>query len=234
MAKTTIATTHFSARTFHLIITVLLVGGGLMMVFKGGYMQAKAHFAQYLIESAFERSLQDQQAHKPWSWADTHPVAKLTIKRKLSSGHTQTAPLYVLDGASGRTMAFGPGLMHTGAPVSANGNTIITGHRDSHFSVLQLVQVGDEIELIDTSAQVLTYEVSDIQIVHETSTHVLNYNGDTELTLITCYPFEGITSQTEYRYVVSATLKTDTETDGQQIEFASTSTQTSNKKHGYM
>ncbi len=50
------------------IVIVVLVVAGSAMLFKGGYMQAKAMFAQFLIEKAWAKSLADGQAHKPWSW----------------------------------------------------------------------------------------------------------------------------------------------------------------------
>ena len=110
-----------------LAFVILLLLASTMVV-KGGYMQAKAHFAQYLIERAFTQTLADNNPHKPWSWADTHPVAKMRfISPKFKSSEND---LYILAGISGRTLAFGPGLFLGGATAGEQGNTIIAGHRD--------------------------------------------------------------------------------------------------------
>ncbi|WP_394132163.1 class GN sortase [Shewanella maritima] len=174
----------------------------LLMMAKGGYMQAKAHFAQYLIEHAFDKTLLDQQPHKPWSWADTYPVAKMTFLRHIDNGKPKS--MYVLAGSSGRTLAFGPGMMMLGADVTEHGNTIIAGHRDTHFSLLEFVSVGDIIELINYEGYQIQYEVEKVEIVHESDTQILQPTQENILTLVTCYPFQDLASQTEYRYVIQA------------------------------
>ncbi|MCT8986166.1 class GN sortase [Shewanella phaeophyticola] len=168
-------------------------------------MQAKAHFAQFLIERAFEQTLVDNQPHKPWSWADTHPVAKMRLLQTHAQG-TQAlgSDLYVLAGASGRNLAFGYSLMLGGAGVGEQGNTIIAGHRDSHFMRLQYVNVGDMIELYSATGKLQVYQITATQVVHETATEVLNQTENSQLTLITCYPFDQLSGNAEYRYIVEA------------------------------
>lgn len=84
-----------------LVVGLFLIGATLLG--KGLYMQAKAHFAQYLIEQAWTKTLADGQSHKPWSWADTYPVAKLSIYREQAANSDIEAELndslYVLAGA---------------------------------------------------------------------------------------------------------------------------------------
>nr|WP_235781863.1 class GN sortase [Shewanella vesiculosa] len=168
-------------------------------------MQAKAHFAQFLIERAFEQTLVDNQPHKPWSWADTHPVAKMRVLQQQTDGFQPLgSDLYVLAGASGRNLAFGPGLMLGGAGLGEQGNTIIAGHRDSHFMRLQYVKLGDIIELYSTEGERVLYQITATEVVHETDMKVLAPTAEKHLTLITCYPFDQLSGNAEYRYIVEA------------------------------
>ncbi|WP_076536182.1 class GN sortase [Shewanella sp. UCD-KL21] len=178
---------------------------GISFLSHGAYMQVKANFAQYLIEQAWNKTLQDQTPHKPWSWADTHPVGKLMLYAdKETDLYPLGQPMFVLAGASGRNLAFGPSLMLNSAGIGEAGNTVIAGHRDSHFSHLQQVKKGDIVELETAAGQLQSYLITAIDIVHETQTEVLNSTMDNQLTLITCYPFEDLSSNSAYRYVVTA------------------------------
>ena len=84
-----------------LIAGTALFGVGLWQAASGLYIHAKAILAQHLLDHAWQRA-RDGVAHaKPWPWADTWPVARLTA-RGLDSW------VYVLADASGRSLAFGP------------------------------------------------------------------------------------------------------------------------------
>ena len=62
---------------------------------------AKAVLAQILLERAFGETLATGQAVKPWSWADTWPVARVAVPRIGASA-------IVLAGAAGRRWRSGP------------------------------------------------------------------------------------------------------------------------------
>ena len=62
--------------------------------------------------------------------ADMRPLARL---RQPRLDVTQV----VLDGASGRVLAFGPGHVTGSALPGVNGNIVISGHRDTHFRWLR-------------------------------------------------------------------------------------------------
>ena len=100
------------------------------------WIPLKAELAQVLLEQAWRRSEAGAIVARPWPWADTHPVAELQIPRL---GLRQL----VLDGASGRNLAFGPTAL---TPVSG-ADVVLSAHRDTHFSALQDLQPGDEILL---------------------------------------------------------------------------------------
>ncbi|ACJ29806.1 Peptidase C60, sortase A and B [Shewanella piezotolerans WP3] len=180
-------------------------------------MQAKAYFAQFLIQQAWQKTLDDQQEHKPWSWADTHPVAKLKFinaehgagdvpDRKMISANSsvENPSLYVLAGASGRNLAFGPAHVMSSAVVNGNGNTVIAGHRDTHFSLLKRVKVGQMLTLQNSQGLEVLYKVINTQVVHETDTSVMTDGGEKQLTLVTCYPFNSPVAGGALRYIVTA------------------------------
>ena len=111
----------------------------------------------------------------------------------------------MLAGATGRTLAFGPGhLSHTPLPGEA-GNSVISGHRDTHFAILEKLQVGD---LVHTSTGSISsrYQVQEIRIAHENQIELTEDSGQDFLTLITCYPFNSIAPDPELRFIVRAKL----------------------------
>lgn len=174
----------------------MLIVASLYLFASSGYIHAKALLAQYLIADAWVESLETGSAQAPWRWADTHPVAKLTVGQETA---------YVLAGASGRNLAFGPGHMSGTALPGENGNAVISGHRDTHFSVLESVEIGDIIAT-QTAKGEHRYRVSEVRIVHQSQMEVTQSGIDNTLTLITCYPFNGVDPNPELRYIVRAVL----------------------------
>ncbi|WP_374702374.1 class GN sortase [Shewanella sp. GutDb-MelDb] len=205
----------FTYRRLHIGFTCLLFILGLTFVSQGAYMQAKAYFAQFLIQQAWQKTLDDQQQHKPWSWADTYPVAKLefiasnsevtaTPIQRENASVTKNRSLYVLSGASGRNLAFGPAQVLSSAKINSRGNTVIAGHRDTHFSLLSGTQIGQLITLQNAEGIEVLYQVMQTQVVHESDVSVMDNVGETKLTLVTCYPFDSAVAGGPLRYVVTA------------------------------
>lgn len=79
-----------------------LLAAGAWQSGRGAWIQAKAVLAQVLIAQAWSRTLNGEAKVKPWPWADTWPVAKLAVPRL-------GLEYYVLEGADGSAIAFGPG-----------------------------------------------------------------------------------------------------------------------------
>src|SRR6476620_7642942 len=104
----------------------------------GAWIHAKAQLAQYLLQRAWTRTLEGERDARPWPWADTWPVARLRVP-------AHGVDLIVLDGVSGRTLAFAPGHA-SGSPVPGEmGTSVISGHRDTHFRFLGALKPDDEI-----------------------------------------------------------------------------------------
>jgi len=180
-------------------VLALVAGAGLMA--RAAYLHAKAELAGILIRRAWEQSVQSGKPQAPWPWADTHPIARLQIPR-LNYDEV------VLEGATPRTLAFGPARMFTGAAFGEPGNLLLAGHRTSWFRRLEAIHQGDsvQVEWYDSRHGQLhqrTYTVSLIQVVDPHDTDLLAPTADDALTLITCYPF-GSSPRSPLRYIVRA------------------------------
>ena len=180
------------------LIAAALAIAGAALFGNGVYLYAKARVAQVLLARAWSRTLRGDREVKPWSWADTWPVARIEFPR-------QRASAIVLAGASGRTMAFGPGHVDGTAMPGQRGNCAISAHRDTQFAVLRDVAAGDPIVIESHDGHTLLYRVRELRIVDHRDTSVLAPAADPTLTLITCYPFDAIAPGGHSRYVVVAT-----------------------------
>lgn len=165
---------------------------------QGGTIQAKAWLAQVLIKQAWARTLEGEQHAKPWPWADTWPVARISVPGR-------DIERFVLAGANGRSIAFGPGHVF-GTPLPGEaGNSVIGAHRDTHFAFLRDVRPGEEIVVQKSVSGIRRYRVTGSEIVDKRETRVLaQAPGETRLTLITCYPFDALRAGGPLRYVVTA------------------------------
>lgn len=179
----------------YLIIVLLILA--VWQLGQGGYIYAKALFAQYLIETAWQKTLGGDQQVRPWSWADTWPVAKLTSRKY----HTK---LFILAGDNGRTLAFGPGYRFGSELPGDFGNSIVSGHRDTHFYFLRDVKLFDKFEIQKRDGTIVNYRVTNIKVVSIENDFVIERNTLSTLTLVTCYPFDSIITGGKLRYIVTA------------------------------
>lgn len=180
------------------LVVAALVAAGLWQVGTGLYMHAKAWLAQALIEQAWQHNREQGRASaRPWAWADTTAVARITFVEQARS-------MVVLEGDAGRVLAFGPGHRSgTGLPGGA-GNSVVSGHRDTHFRILERVSAGQRIEVERLDGRSRTYRVSGARIVDARDLGVAADRGRDELTLVTCWPFDAVAPGGPLRYVVSA------------------------------
>jgi sortase A len=186
------------ARTLRpvLLAGVLLVVFGSLLVGQGLYIRAKAMLAQVLLERAWSETLSTGRPVKAWSWADTHPVAKISFPRL---GESEI----VLEEAGGEALAFGPAHV-AGSPLpGARGTSVIGGHRDTHFVFLKDLLVGDAIVVATQDGQAVTFRVTGTAIVHPQSSGIATGGLVRRLALVTCYPFDAI-GHSPLRYVVFA------------------------------
>ncbi|WP_052716445.1 class GN sortase [Magnetospira sp. QH-2] len=180
-----------------LMAGTVLLGLGLWQAGSGALIEAKAWLGQHLIRSAWAESLTSGQLQEPWPWADTHPVARLEVPRL-------GIDLIVLAGATGRTIAWGPGHQDGSQPPNGPGTTVIAGHRDTHMAFLRELIPGDSLRLTDSAGWTRTYRVLDGFVVHEDEAAVRSDPEDPRLMLLTCWPFEALVPGGPLRYVVEA------------------------------
>lgn len=175
---------------------------GLGCLAAAGWIRGKALLAQVLIAHAWEQAQAGTPAPRPWPWADTTPIARLELPSHAPG--QQATELVVLDGASGRNLAFGP--THDPASVRPGepGNSVIEGHRDTHFQALQRVRVGDRIRVQGLDRRWVTFAVVDVRVVDSRRVRIVLDSAVPRLTLATCYPFDALVPGGPLRWVVTA------------------------------
>src|SRR4051794_21764779 len=181
-----------------LVFPLLFAVAGVILVGQGTYIHAKAWLSQVLLERAFTATIATGRDTKPWSWADTWPVARIEVKRIGASA-------IVLDGASGQALAFGPGHLHQTVDAGERGVAVYAAHRDTHFRFLRNVAIGDVIEITRGDGKRFRYRADSSAVVRFDASGINPAAEGFELVLATCWPFDTLTSGPE-RYILHATL----------------------------
>jgi sortase A len=187
------------ADRFWIGLIAVLLAAGAWQAGRGVWIQGKAILAQVLIAQAWSRTLNGEAKVKPWPWADTWPVARLVMPRL-------GLERYVLEGADGSAIAFGPGHAAGTAQPGAKGNSVIGGHRDTHLAFLREIRPGDALIVERPDGVRVAYRVSSAEVLDRRDVWVMEQAGSTRLTLITCYPFDALRAGGPQRYVLLAFL----------------------------
>ncbi|WP_083776319.1 class GN sortase [Erythrobacter sp. NAP1] len=161
-----------------LVVAALLVSGAALVA-KALYIPVKAEVAQVLLERAFERGVASGAPVKPWSWADTAPVARVSVPRLGASE-------IVLSGGSGEAMAFGPTALLDDA---ARGITVLAAHRDTHFEFVADVEAGDLVRFERIDGGAVTYRITHLETVRWDEFAYPTHADNGILALTTCWPF---------------------------------------------
>jgi len=177
-------------------IVACLLCLGFWQLGEGAYIPAKAWVAQELMLRAWNRAEDGQTNPAPWPWADTWPVARMIAK-------AGDVDLIVLAGGSGRTLAFGPGHLSASALPGQRGNSVIAGHRDTHFSFLKSLALGESVRVETAHGHEHTYTVVDIDVIDSRRASLVLDADESVLSLVTCYPFNAIEPGGPMRYVVT-------------------------------
>ena len=179
-------------------VSVLLIAASLVFFGQSIWIFAKAQLAQVLLERAFMQTILTGKPVKAWSWADTYPVARIKINRI-------NAEAIVLQGSSGEAMAFGPALVNETSRPGTRGTSVMAAHRDTHFSFLKNVKIGDLIEVTRDDGLVFNYHATNMRVVDWNKSGIDAHEAGFHLVLATCFPFDAITHGPQ-RYVVEAEL----------------------------
>jgi sortase A len=180
------------------VAPLLLALVGLVLFGQGAYIHAKARLAQVLLERAFTKTIATGRETKPWSWADTWPVARIEVKRIHASA-------IALAGSSGQALAFGPGHVERTPDAGERGVAVYAAHRDTHFSFLKDVLVGDEIDITRSDGSRFRYRADATAVMRFDATGIDPLANRYELVLSTCWPFDALTPGPD-RYLLHATL----------------------------
>jgi sortase A len=171
---------------------------GLVLIGQGVWIHAKALVAQVLLERAFAQTLTTGKNEKPWSWADTWPVARIDIPRLGKSA-------IVLNGSSGQALAFGPGHVERTPEAGEPGTAVYAAHRDTHFAFIGDVRVGDEIRVTRRDGAIFRYRVTSTSVVRWDASGIDPQVPGSKLVLATCWPLHAQTAG-PLRYLVQAEL----------------------------
>ena len=182
-------------RALKLAPFVALAAAGLVLAGQAMVVPAKAAVAQVLLERAFDQSVQTGAPVRPWGWADTAPVARISAPRL---GVRQV----VLSGGSGQAMAFAPTLLPGGGEPGVRGTAVYAAHRDTHFRFLEQLEAGDVLTVEGVDGGTQTYRVTGAGVVRKDRFGVTR-TGRAAIALTTCWPF-GADTRGPWRYVVRA------------------------------
>jgi len=189
----------------HRLIVATCLGLAVLSGSSAYWMKAKSVLGQHLLNQAWNKASRTGEAHKAWPWADTWPVARLTVANTSKS-------LVVLEGTSGEAMAFGPGRVTESSLTAGKGSFAIAGHRDSHMSFLQDVKNGDVLILESLDNAKTEYTVVEQHILNSETQPLSVPQNLHALVLITCYPFNALQTGGPLRYVVIAQPLPETRT----------------------
>jgi sortase A len=180
-----------------LALAALLITGSGVPFAGAGWIHAKAQLAQVLLERSWQARLagSDEDAAKPWPWADTAPIARLQVPRL-------AVDQIVLAGASGRSLAFGPGHLTGTALPGEQGNSVITGHRDTHFDFIGELKPGDTFRLQRPDGVWARYRVTGGEVVDARTAQLITTPGRSAVTLVTCWPLNSRNFNQPWRYAV--------------------------------
>lgn len=151
----------------------------------------EAHEAQVVV--ALARSKADA-SHFTRNLMPGAPVARLRIPRLLLDE-------IVLEGVGGDALNAGPGRLPGSAFPGEKGNSVISAHRDRHFSRLGAIQVGDTV-VTETGWSETRWVVVAKRVVRADAPALFR-TADATLTLTTCWPIRYFGSAPD-RLIVTA------------------------------
>ncbi len=173
--------------TFFLILFLLGLAG--WQLGRAGLLAGKAWAAPILIEWAWQEGRDGGSPTRPWPWSDSYPTARLDVPEL-------ELTRFVLDGDNMRNLAFGPVMSQISS------NTILFGHRDTHFRFLKDLQQRHKLIFQQAGSDAETWLVMQSDIVSTQDLAVPTSGLNETILLVTCYPFDSLDPATDLRYVV--------------------------------
>ena len=181
-------------------LAALIAIAGLSQLALGLWIPAKAALAQALLQRAWTQTVASGAEARPWPWADTWPVAKLSFHGR---------DFIVLAAAGGEALAFGPSHVAGTARPGAAGISVLSGHRDTHFRDLRTLAVGDLVTVTRPDGAIRHYRVMDTAVLDRPELALPRDPGGDHLLLVTCWPFDAALPGGPERYLVWAAAAND-------------------------
>jgi LPXTG-site transpeptidase (sortase) family protein len=161
--------------------TALTVLGVILLVYVGT-QYGQMFFEQRSLEQKWITQQQEQVMH-------AGPTANQIVQMGLTRISIPKIDLsaIVVEGTDHHALKLGPGHLAGTSSAGAEGNSVITAHRDTFFRHIVELKKGDLI-MVQRDGKTYTYEVSSQRIVKPDDVSVIQPTSDNRLTLITCYP----------------------------------------------
>lgn len=195
----------------------MALAGGLAIGGVGTYQlwkeQAPVRAAEYIgtpmlwIEPSVKVSkswLYAPEVVNPGSIPAVEPIKRIKAGKKVGTLLLPTLrqKFSVLQGTGRAQLALGVGHISLTALPGEGSNAILAGHRETVFSRLVQLRLGDRIEFWSGTFRHI-YVVKKLFVVSAGNTRVTQKSTSEKLTLVTCYPFTPF-GDSDYRYIVIA------------------------------
>jgi sortase A len=113
----------------------------------------------------------------------------------------------IIEGTGDEELKRGVGHFRQSVLPGVEDNCVLSGHRDTVFTRLGELEVGDRL-IAETAAGRFIYEIVKIRIVDKDDRTIIVPTDHAVLTVTTCYPFNYVGSAPD-RYILTADLVTD-------------------------
>lgn len=191
-------------------IEIVLLTAGVVCLGICGWWYARMAIFERRANQDLDRMIQTRPAAAPPARAVPAPAARPSVRSGVLLGRLVIPRLHmravVREGAGDDTLDLALGHIPGTALPGERGNIGIAGHRDTLFRGLRGIAPHDVIQF-QTPAGSYNYTVETTRVVEPEDVSVLKAGTDSELTLVTCYPFHFIGPAPD-RFVVKARLIT--------------------------
>ena len=199
---------------------LVLVGLGCVVFALGGIAESKPRALAYgsdqqpklaaaYLDSVYQLrpalasdSSSPLPADAPTRPAQPHPAKGVKFGTLIIPALMRALP--IIEGTDTAQLKRGVGHFQRSVMPGAANNCVLSGHRDTVFTDLGQIRVGDPL-IVQTSAGEFTYEVRLVRIVRKDDKTVIVPTDHAVLTVTTCYPFRYVGAAPD-RYVLVADL----------------------------
>jgi len=178
--------------------TVYLAADWYQSQERARFEASSANYSQNTGSAQPAPMIRNVKAGLPASPAASGPLGLIEIPRFGISS-------VIEEGTDSKTLLLAVGHMSGTALPGADGNVVLTAHRDTFFRKLGELQPGDMINIASVENS-YRYRVESMSVVSPSDVYVTKASTGKTLTLITCFPFHYI-GPAPMRFVVRAVMQ---------------------------